>query len=130
MRLALCACISIFLVSTAACSSGVEHVQVSPVPLANAPNPLVTPTYDGSGQSIEPDVTFIAPPWHGFNYWMAFSPYPNGNERDENPSILASNDGVNWQVPPGLHNPLALPSSTDLYLDDASIFYDSASDQL
>jgi len=96
----------------------------------NAQNPLVTPTYDGSGQSVEPDVTVFASPWHGFSYWMAFSPYPNGNERDENPSVLASNDGADWQVPPGLHNPLALPSSTDLYLDDASIFYDVASDQL
>jgi len=63
VRLVLCACISVLLVSTADCSSGTKHVLVSPLPLANARNPLVTPTYDGSGESIEPDVTFIASPW-------------------------------------------------------------------
>jgi len=101
-----------------------------PIPLANAKTPLITPTYDGSGQSVEPDVAFFASAWRGYQYWMAYSPYPNGNARDENPSILASNDGLNWSIPSGVSNPLALPSAGDLELADASIFYDSSSDQL
>lgn len=95
----------------------------------NAAAPLTIPTYDGSGQLTEPNVIFFDSPWHGFQYWMAFSPYPFTNPADENPSIVVSNDGVNWQVPNGLVNPIALPDGTN-YLSDASIFYDSTSDQL
>jgi len=98
------------------------------VPLQNAPTPLVIPSYDGSGQVTEPDVVFFDKPWHGFSYWMAFSPYPNNDASKENPSIVASEDGVNWKVPLGLVNPLALPSNA--FLADASIFYDQDSDQL
>ena len=98
-------------------------------PLANAPVPLVIPTYDGSGQVTEPDVIFFKSPWHGFQYWMAFSPYPFSNPAKESPSIVVSNDGLNWQVPDGLENPLALPDRLN-YLSDASVFYDSKSDQL
>jgi hypothetical protein len=101
---------------------------VAVVPLVNAPSPLATPSYDGSGQAVEPTVVFFDTPWHGFSYWMAFSPYPNGDPSKENPSIIASQDGINWQVPPGLVNPLALPDPA--FLADATIFYDSASDQL
>jgi hypothetical protein len=98
-------------------------------PLVNAPVPLTIPTYDGSGQVTEPDMIFFNSPWHGFQYWMAFSPYPFTNPAKENPSIGVSNDGVNWQVPDGLENPLVLPNGMN-YLSDASIFYDRESDQL
>lgn len=98
-------------------------------PLKNAQSPLVIPTYDGSGQATEPDVVSFDSPWHGFKYWMAFTPYPLGDASKENPSIAVSNDGISWEVPPGLSNPLARPS-TGAHLDDASLFYDSASDQL
>jgi dipeptidyl aminopeptidase/acylaminoacyl peptidase len=98
-------------------------------PMANAPSPLVIPTYDGSGQVVEPDVVVFHSPWHGFRYWMVVSPYPFTDPSKENPSIVVSNDGESWQVPDGLENPLALPTGAN-YLSDASIFYDSESDQL
>jgi hypothetical protein len=97
--------------------------------LQNAQLSLQIPTYDGSGQVTEPNVILFDSPWHGFTYWMAFSPYPNGNDLKENPSVVASNDGITWVVPPGLANPLALPGPTG-YLADASIFHDNDSDQL
>ena len=99
------------------------------VHLENAQNPLTIPTYDGSGQVTEPSVVFFDSPWHGFRYWMAFSPYPNGDASKENPSIVVSDDGKTWQAPPGLANPLALPGQVG-YLADASIFYDCKSDRL
>ena len=34
------------------------------------------------------------------------TPYPYGDETYENPSILVSNDGYSWIVPPGLTNPI------------------------
>ncbi len=99
------------------------------VPLKNAQSFQRIPTYDGSGQLTEPDVVSFDSPWHGFKYWMTFSPYPYGDASKENPSIAVSNDGISWEVPPGLINPLAEPS-TGIHLDDASLFYDSASDEL
>lgn len=97
-------------------------------PLENAPRPLVTPTYDGSGQTVEPTVLLFRDGWRGHHYWMAVSPYPFGNEKCENPSILVSEDGRSWDVPAGLSNPLATPGSGDLA--DATLVYDDASDQL
>ena len=98
------------------------------VPLKNAQSYLKIPTYDGSGQVTEPSVVTFDAPWHGFKIWMAFSPYPNGDESKENPSIAASNDAITWEVPPGLTNPLEIPKTG--YFADASLFYDSQSDQL
>ncbi len=72
----------------------------------NAPAPLVTPTYDGSGQVVHPDVVHVPGGWNGYEYWMGMTPYPNGNDNYENPSVLVSNDNVTWQVPPGVTNPL------------------------
>jgi hypothetical protein len=99
------------------------------VPLKNAQTFLVIPTYDGSGQATEPDVVSFGLPWHGFKYWMTFSPYPLGDASKENPSIAASNDGASWEIVPGLVNPVAQPS-TGAHLDDSSLFYDAVSDEL
>ena len=66
--------------------------------------PLDIPTYDDDPNTTHPDVVYIPQGWNGYKYWMAFTPFP-GNPR-ENPSIVASNDGTNWEVPEGLTNPL------------------------
>jgi hypothetical protein len=73
---------------------------------ADVPLQLDTPTYEGSGETVEPDVLHFDQPWHGFEYWMAVNPYPHGNDYHENASILVSHDGYAWQVPPGGHNPV------------------------
>lgn len=101
----------------------------SPAPLKNAPTPLVTPTYDGSGQTVEPTVLYFPNGWQGYQYWMAVSPYPYEDERLENPSILVSDDGQHWKVPPGLANPIASPDPHTT-LADATVVYDDASNQL
>ena len=75
----------------------------------NAAQPLDTPTYDGSGQATHPDVIFVPGGWNGWNYWMVLTPYPYNVESLENPSILVSADGQNWQVPAGLTNPIVPP---------------------
>lgn len=64
------------------------------------------PTYDGSGQCTEPAVRFFPQGWNGWKYWMAMNPLPSGNAAFENGSIVVSNDGVSWQVPAGLTNPI------------------------
>jgi hypothetical protein len=98
-------------------------------PLHNDPAPLATPTYDGSGQAVEPTVLEFPGLWRGHRYWMAVSPYPGANDQLENPSILVSYDGLTWRVPEGLENPLALPPQGG-HLDDATIVYDDTSDEL
>ncbi len=92
----------------------------------NAPAPLVTPTYDGTGQVVHPDVVHVPGGWNGYEYWMGMTPYPNGNDDTENPSLLVSNDNVTWEVPPGVTNPLAPEPAghnddVDLLLVDGSM---------
>lgn len=87
--------------------SGTALLKPSMYVMEEAPGaPLTTPTYEGSGQGTHPSVVFVPGGWNGYRYWMAFTPYPNANEDHENPSILASNDGNTWVVPPGLTNPV------------------------
>jgi len=74
--------------------------------LENPTDWQTTPTYDGSGQAIHPDIVQIPGGWNGYEYWMAMTPYPGSDNQIENPSVLASNDGELWEVPAGLVNPL------------------------
>lgn len=107
----------------------VDHSPLtSPGPLANAPAPLITPTYDGSGISVEPTVLYFPTGWQGHLYWMVISPYPHDNNQFENPSILVSDEGQNWSVPAGLTNPIERP--TQGTLADATLFFDEKSNQL
>lgn len=96
--------------------------------LVNSIAPLQTPTFDGSGQAVHPGIVEFAAPWHGYKYWMSVTPYPYSDKALENPSILASSDGIAWQVPPGLVNPIAKPDTS--FLADADLFYDAVSEQL
>jgi len=78
-------------------------------------------TSDGSGQATHPDVLYIP---EGFGegkwpYWMACTPYPYRDPRFENPEIFVSRDGVHWNVPDGLNNPL-VPSLSKPPLDHHS----------
>ena len=102
-------------------------------PFINATNPLVTQTYDRSGQAVHPSVIdfkteYDLETWGKFRYWMVLTPYPNFNSAFENPSILVSGDGLNWINPPGIKNPLAskpLSSlSSNCYNSDPELVYD------
>lgn len=57
------------------------------------------PTYDGSGQATHPKILYFPGGWHGYRYWMSYTPYPNGNAAYENPSIAVSNDLIHWTMP-------------------------------
>jgi hypothetical protein len=100
----------------------------SPV-LTNAPTFQRIPTYDGSGQAEHPDIVYFPAGWHGYKYWMAFTPYPFGNNRRENPSIVVSNDGTVWLVPPGLTNPLVPAPACD-HNSDPDLVYHPETDEL
>jgi hypothetical protein len=83
---------------------------------------LNIPTYDGSNQPVHPSVVWIPNKLSGYKYWMAFTPYPDFDSSKENPSIVASNDGVNWEVPQGVTNPLVPAPDTGYYADPALLW--------
>ncbi|MGE5362941.1 MAG: DUF2341 domain-containing protein [Bacteroidota bacterium] len=87
----------------------------------NAPLPLNTPTYDGSGQMVHPDILFFEEGWNGYKYWMVMTPFPKNNDDYENPSLLVSQNGQDWSVPPGLTNPIVSIDTSRGYLDDPDV---------
>lgn len=69
-----------------------------------------------------PDVQYFPEGFNGYKYWMVFTPYfgsigtQQESKRFENPSIVVSNDGLNWTDPPGITNPIAkTPSNTESF---------------
>lgn len=93
--------------------------------VASAPKMLDLPTPDGSGQATHPSVVHIPGGLNGFEYWMAMTPYPYSNDSEENPNILASNDGEFWVVPDGLNNPIdRAPGYPGAYNSDTNLVFD------
>jgi hypothetical protein len=72
--------------------------------------PLKIKTFDGFDSPYHPSVLFFKDGWKGWRYWMAetpFSPLAQPyRDRNECPSIHVSNDGIHWQNPEGIQNPL------------------------
>jgi len=62
---------------------------------------------NGNNETVHPSVVNIGEIWNGYQYWMANTPYPDGDNQYENPSIWASRDGDTWVVPNGLTNPIS-----------------------
>jgi len=73
---------------------------------AGAPRRLEVRTYEGSGQVVHPDVV-RGPKDRRGNLWMAITPYPDAYEKWENPSVYRSRDGLIWEEPAPLVNPVA-----------------------
>lgn len=97
--------------------------------IPNALKPLVTPTYENSGQAVHPSVIdfkteYNLDSWRGYRYWMAMTPYPDGYERFENPSLLASKDGINWLTPDGLSKPIDILNGQGHFNSDPTLVYD------
>ncbi|MDR1635241.1 MAG: hypothetical protein LBS27_10055 [Bifidobacteriaceae bacterium] len=84
-----------------------DSVGSQKVPLDNGGGFLNLPTYDGSGQMTHPNVQFDRGARLGHRYWMTMTPYPYGDGKWENPSILVSDDGLDWFEPEGVHNPVS-----------------------
>ena len=61
----------------------------------------------GKNQVTHPNVIKFNNEWNGYKYWMGYTPYPNADGEEENPSIAASNDMYKWETPKNLANPIA-----------------------
>ena len=99
----------------------------SQTPLPNCSRPLVIPTYEGSGQGMHPCIIdfqtqYNKTLWGGYRYWMAITPAPFKQRYLENPSLIASQDGIHWIVPNGIKNPLVCSTPPDNNADPDMIY--------
>lgn len=96
----------------------------------NASAPLRLVMYEGSSQAVHPDIAYAKDGFAGYRYWLAVTPYPYCRDRLENPSVRASHDGLVWELPVGVPdpvipaptNPLEHHADPDLVLADGRLF--------
>lgn len=82
-------------------------------------------------QVTHPDVVVMDQAWNGYRYWAVYTPNVNRISIYENPSIVASHDGVNWVEPAGLTNPIEpQPPSTRYHNCDADMVYNEDMDAM
>jgi len=92
---------------------------------ANAPAPLATPVPYTGAEMVHPSVFHQEGGWNGFPYWMAATPYARSDAQYENPSLYCSMDGLDWQVPKGVVNPLIpKPRAARRYNSDCHLALD------
>lgn len=86
----------------------------------------------GDNQAYHPKIISFDKKWNGYKYWVAFTPYKEGNEEIENPCINASNNLNDWEVPNGLNNPIDKPQILDKfhYNSDTHLLYNEIYDRL
>ena len=96
----------------------------------NAPNKLPIKTHESGGdQPIHPKVLYFKDGFGGYKFWMAYTPYPNGADAEENPCIACSNDMINWKAPDGVQNPLDVGTSVN-YMSDTHLVYNNNTKEL
>ena len=82
-------------------------------------------------QMTHPSILYFQNKFNGYTYWMAVTPYPNADDKKENPSIIVSNDLINWVEPSGISNPIVSPSSNNAYYNsDCELVYNSDNEKL
>ena len=87
--------------------------------------------FAGKNQPTHPNVIAFDRPWHGYRYYMAYTPYPYANGCEENPCVAVSNDLIHWVSPRERVNPIA--TSEELACDelkDSHLLYCKVHDRL
>lgn len=108
------------LSSTASGSGGIAtELDAGLIGQPDAGWPLAIPTYDGKMPVTHPNVVALATNWNGYRWWMAYTPYPAADR--ENPSILCSSNGINWQLPPNFTNYVATARAASWYTADTEL---------
>lgn len=90
----------------------------------SAPKLITFPPVSVEGNSpviggTHPSVLHFPHSFGGYKFWMCYTPYPG--DRNENPAIVASQDGDNWVTPTGLVNPIAQPPADPNYNSDTEL---------
>jgi len=71
--------------------------------------PLSIPELYGSNQFNHPDIYYNASGVFGHKWWMFITPLPDLNDTSENACLYYSDDGLIWNVPSGVTNPIGKP---------------------
>ena len=108
---------------------GSIYAQNYSVDMANAKESLEFYNYLGNTENIHPKVLYFPDQWNGYEFWMAYTPYPLGDINAENPCIAVSHDGLNWYSPSANMNPLD-PVPEGGYNSDTHLVYDEKNDAL
>lgn len=100
---------------------------ISPPVLQNAPNPIFTETYEGSGQTVHPDIIKFELGFKGalsstYRYIMAITPYPYGNDDYENPCVIVSTSGESF-IEDNIPNPITPAPVNPHHHSDTDIIY-------
>lgn len=69
------------------------------VEITNSPKRLNLESVYGDRQAYHPKVISFETKWNGYKYWMSYTPYPYADSSKENPHVVASNDGINFEYP-------------------------------
>lgn len=80
------------------------------------------PEIYGVTGGTHPSVKHFPDKWNGYEYWMAYTPYPRVDR--ENPVIVCSNNGYDWVTPSGLTNPIDPTPETGYNSDTELVYYD------
>lgn len=88
-------------------------------------------SHHADNQVTHPDVVVMDEAWNGYRYWALYTPNVSRISIYENPSIVASADGVNWVTPEGLTNPIEVqPGSTRYHNCDGDMIYNPRMDAM
>lgn len=96
-------------------------------------DPNAAPEKHLPGQVTHPDVVKVEEGFGGHQYWMFYTPNVMKTSQFENPYIVYSDDGVNWEEPVGEDgdtvNPIVArvtgPTEADSHNCDTDLVYDS-----
>ncbi|CAM3364667.1 hypothetical protein [Vagococcus fessus] len=114
--------------------SSEDAVKFSEAYPKNSKERLFLPTAYGNIDLIHPSVILLDEPFNGYKFWMAATPYLKSDMSSENPHIYASNDGVTWDVPTGLVNPIdpkpGQPKDRSIYNSDTHLIYNYEKNRL
>lgn len=83
----------------------------------------------GDNEAYHPKVLTFENAWNGYKYWMAYTPYPQGDDSKENPHIAVSNDLITWETLDNLDTPTKTRKGLK-YNSDSHILYNSDLDRL
>lgn len=88
-------------------------------------------TFDGGNEAMHPKALYFEEGFGGYKFWLAYSPYTDWSELVETPCIACSQDGVNWETPKGVTNPLdKFDSVATTFLSDPHLVYNSTTKYL
>lgn len=75
------------------------------------PTVLELPNPYSTIQVIHPSMVYVPGGFGGYEWWALYTPYPVGDGNKENPCVAASSDGLLWEEPVGLTNPISTPAT-------------------